>query len=124
MLAKSHLAQFEYLWDVETRQSHRDPEFRSDVHNLYYNRPILRKIKCMITGKVLPADLVGAGHLFKRNFKRHALTSIGLDNIDDPKNGMLMYKPIEHAFNTSIISLVSTGAEPKGNVRVFLMKPK
>jgi hypothetical protein len=123
LLARSHFKRFEYLSDTQTRQSKRDPRFRADVHKYYYNTRIGDRIKCMITGEVLPSDVVVAGHLFKRSFEDSA-DLVGLKDIDDVKNGMLMYKPIEQAFDTSIISLVSTGMQPKGNVRVVVRQRK
>lgn len=124
LLAKSHFKRFEYLSDTQTRQSKRDPRFRADVHKYYYNTRIGRKIKCMITGEVLSIDVVVAGHLFKRAFEDYADDLVGLKDIDDVKNGMLMYKPIEQAFDTSIISLISTDVQPKGNVRLVVLQRK
>ncbi|CAL8463682.1 g3216 [Coccomyxa elongata] len=61
---------------------------------------------CMLTGEKLPVSTVIASHLYKCEWKEFAEVDMGLEDIDDVGNGLLMWKPIEHAFNTSALCFV------------------
>ena len=62
--------------------------------------------RCSLTGAYLPSRTVIAAHLYKHEWRDLAETDIGLRDIDDPGNGLLLWKPIEHAFHTSALSFI------------------
>ncbi len=60
----------------------------------------------MLTGEMLPASTVIALHLYKSAWRDFAKLDLGLDDIDDVGNGLLLWKPIAHAFDTSTLCFV------------------
>jgi hypothetical protein len=55
---------------------------------------------CLLTNAVLPSHTVIGGHLFRHQWKEHT-HFIGIDDIDDTRNGLPLWKPVEWAFDTS-----------------------
>ena len=59
-----------------------------------------------MTGEYLPAQTVIAAHLYKHEWREYAEADIGLLDIDDAGNGLLLWKPLEYAFDTSALSFI------------------
>lgn len=59
-----------------------------------------RKCWCLLTNAVLPSSTVISSHLFKWEWSEH-VHLLGFDDINDVKNGLPLWKPIEWAFDTS-----------------------
>ena len=55
---------------------------------------------CLLTNDVLPKQTVIGAHLFKHEWKERT-DIIGIDDIDDTRNGLPLWRPIEWAFDTS-----------------------
>lgn len=58
------------------------------------------KCWCLLTNAVLPSSTVIGSHLFKWEWSEY-VHLLGFDNINDVKNGLPLWKPIEWAFDTS-----------------------
>ena len=56
-------------------------------------------LKCMLLDVPLPAKVVCDGHIFKYKWWEEVHLWMGFENIDDPRNGFLLFKPIEWAFD-------------------------
>lgn len=59
------------------------------------------QLRCMMTGCMLPRLDVCAAHLIGNCMQVYALKCFGISDIDSPKNGLLVVKPIEEAFDDS-----------------------
>ena len=55
---------------------------------------------CLLTDAVLPKQTVVGAHLFKHKWKDRSHV-IGIEDIDDTRNGLPVWKPVEWAFDTS-----------------------
>jgi hypothetical protein len=53
----------------------------------------------MLTGEWLPRKCVIASHLFKKKWANEAKRLLQIENINDVRNGLLLWKPLEHAFD-------------------------
>ncbi|KAI9334146.1 hypothetical protein BDR26DRAFT_867415 [Obelidium mucronatum] len=53
----------------------------------------------MLSGILLPSTHVIAGHLFKWSWKDSCFDRLGFRNIDDRRNGLLLFKPFKYAFD-------------------------
>ena len=79
----------------------RNPDFKEDLI-AYYECEGPEKsglIRCMILDEYLPSAVVIASHLFRRSSEFISKDLLNLDNIDDVRNGLFMFKPIEHAYD-------------------------
>jgi HNH endonuclease len=57
----------------------------------------------MISGISFPSTVVIAAHLFKHCWADSCQERLDFDDIDDSRNGLLMFKPFEFAFDNSHI---------------------
>ena len=62
--------------------------------------------RCLLTGEYLPSVTVIAAHLYKHEWRDLAEADIGLLDIDDPGNGLLLWQLVEQAFDTSALSFI------------------
>lgn len=60
----------------------------------------------MLSGLVLPRPVVIAAHIFKHAWAEFVERWMGFSDIDDVRNGMLLFKPIEHAFDHGKLCLM------------------
>jgi hypothetical protein len=60
----------------------------------------------MLLDTGLPKSIVIASHLFRRANEHIAKELMNIDNIDDEKNGLLLFKPIESAFDHFDLSFI------------------
>ena len=89
---------FDWTEDRCTRQHSKD--FVKKVLNFYNALDNCRRGErwCLVLGEKLYNVCVS--HLFKSDW-HDSIALVGLDNIDDVRNGLPMFKPIEWAFDTS-----------------------
>jgi hypothetical protein len=64
-------------------------------------------IQCMVLGISFPKSLVAAVHLFRQSNEYLAMPLMQIQDIDHPKNGMLMFKPLKYAFDHFQISFIA-----------------
>ena len=89
-----------------------DPGFRADVLRAYgYSGNAIsgrsKTIHCIILGHPVPSSSLIAGHLFKFQWARVSDRLLGVD-INDPRNGLPMFKPLEDAFDTLRLIIICT----------------
>jgi hypothetical protein len=75
-------------------------------------------IRCMLTNDFFPASIVIASHLFRYGWKSYSKEAMDLDDIDDPKNGLLLFKPLEKAFDEYRISFLYNRSSEKYELKV------
>ena len=61
----------------------------------------------MVLDKPFPKALVTVAHLSCRSYQYLAFPLMQIQDIDNPKNGMLMFKPLEYAFDRFQISFIA-----------------
>ena len=64
---------------------------------------------CSSTGCCQLAHVIGA-HLLKREWRDLSKELAGVDDVGDPRNGLLLYKPLEWAFHTSRLAFTRDAA--------------
>jgi hypothetical protein len=68
------------------------------------------KLRCMLLNELLPYSSVIAAHLLKREWDYLSRELADVDDVDNVRNGLLLYKPLEWAFDTSRLVFVWDGA--------------
>ena len=63
-------------------------------------------LKCMLTGEVLPSQNIIAAHIFKFCWAAFSRLCLDIHDINDPRNGLLIRKAVEDAFDTSALCFV------------------
>jgi HNH endonuclease len=64
-----------------------------------YNQPDKGNLFDMATGECLPHSVVVAAHIFQHNWRGKLSKYTSLTDINDVRNGLLLYKPVEWAFD-------------------------
>lgn len=81
----------------------RDRQFVSDVYQAYgYSKNQANKKKnlwCSVLGADVPRGAMSVGHIFKHEFHASVWAIMRFGNIDDPRNAIPMFRPIEVAFD-------------------------
>ena len=67
----------------------------------YHSLRCVGKLVCMLTSEALPSKTVIAAHLYKSSWAAFVEMALGFSDIDDVRNGLLLWKPIKHAFDTA-----------------------
>ena len=67
------------------------------------------KLRCMLLNELLPYSSVTAAHLLKREWDYLSRQLADVDDVDDARNGLLLYKPLEWAFDTSRLAFTWDG---------------
>jgi HNH endonuclease len=68
-----------------------------------YHQPEIGNLFDMATGTSLPHGSVVASHIFQHKWEKELSQFTSLTDIDDPCNGLLLYKPVEWAFDRAKI---------------------
>jgi hypothetical protein len=106
------------LMDVPTTHSSRAIHFKRDLCAYYQcSRP--EGIRCMLLNITFPASVVTASHLFRRSNEYLSLAIMQIADIDDVRNGLLLFKPVEHAFDKFQISFLYDKATDRFFLKVF-----
>ncbi|KAL3658060.1 hypothetical protein V7S43_016904 [Phytophthora oleae] len=81
--------------------------FKDDLCEFYgcYRRK-KRWVRCMLLDVAFPQSLVIALHLFRHSNEYLAPVLMKISDIDDMKNGLLLFKPLKHAFDHFQISFI------------------
>ena len=79
------------------------------------------KLRCMLLNELLPYSSVIAAHLLKREWDYLSRQLADVDDVDDARNGLLLYKPLEWAFDTSRLVFIWDGA--RGSFVAHVLDP-
>ncbi|KAL3660443.1 hypothetical protein V7S43_014595 [Phytophthora oleae] len=63
-------------------------------------------LRCMLLNTALPSELVVASHLFRRKNAFLCQNLMSFDDIDDVKNGLLLFRPLKHALGAFQVSFI------------------
>jgi len=67
------------------------------------NKDWTRHIRCMMTNQLFTQKDVTAAHLIGYSMRHYAPMLLGMKDLDSPRNGLLLLKPLEDAFDDSRI---------------------
>ena len=81
------------------------------------------KTRCMLLDCYLPSAIVTAAHLFRRSNEHVAAELLGISDIDDVKNGLLLFKPLEKAFDRFQIGFVYDSSDDTYRLKIFNNDP-
>ena len=73
----------------------------SRVSGCYQSLCGVGKLVCMLTSEALPYKTVIGVHPYKSSWAVFVELALGFSDTDDVRNGLLLWKPIEHAFDTA-----------------------
>ena len=81
-----------------------DPDFHRNVLTAYgYSKEEIsgrsETVHCLILNLPVPESTLIAGHIFKHEWAYVSQIVLGVD-IDDPRNGLPLFKPLQDAFDT------------------------
>ncbi|KAF8586239.1 hypothetical protein K439DRAFT_1556860 [Ramaria rubella] len=80
-------------------------QFKLNLYKFYWDSKAVKypnTLTCSLTGVTMSSKAIVAAHLWKHAM---GMTSdwFGFDNIDNPRNGLLLYKPIEEAYDRHLL---------------------
>jgi hypothetical protein len=95
------------LTHAPTTLTERNRDFKDNLCKFYgcYSRK-KSWVRCMLLDVAFPKSLVIASHLFRRSNEYLSLVMMQISDIDDVKNGLLLFKPLEYAFDHFQISFI------------------
>jgi hypothetical protein len=77
------------------------------------------QISCQILDILLPSFLVIGAHIFKHEWAKDAPILLGIKNIDSTRNGLLLFHPIEKAFDCSQLCFVKNEGEGAFQLKIL-----
>jgi hypothetical protein len=93
------------LLDAPTSLTTRNQDFKTDL-KAFYDCSMGNQTRCMLLDTGLPSSVVIGSHLFRRSNEHIASKLMQITDIDDVRNGLLLFKPLEKAFDHFIISFI------------------
>lgn len=63
-------------------------------------------LRCLLTNELYPYKLVCGAHIFKYQWRDDVFATLGFKNINDTRNGLLLIKPFEEAFDNSYMVIL------------------
>lgn len=80
-------------------QSKRTTDFKDQLVAKYCPNHSNDRARCLLLCKDLPRRFIIGSHIFKRALAHLSSELLGFENIDDVRNGLLLFLPIETAFD-------------------------
>lgn len=90
-------------------------EFKGQLKGVYGDAPEQGVLFDMATGKYLPT--VVASHIFQHRWAKFLQVFTGLNDVNDVRNGLFLYRPVEVAFDEAQISIRAKN----GQIRFWLL---
>ncbi|EGZ19152.1 hypothetical protein PHYSODRAFT_297806 [Phytophthora sojae] len=75
--------------------------------------------RCMLLNMMLPSELVIAAHLFPRKNEAHVQQALGFEGIDNLKNGLLLFGPLEKALDKRQVSIIYDRNSKEFHLKLF-----
>jgi hypothetical protein len=100
----------------------RSNRFRKDLLTAYACSWLeSKKVRCMMLDRDLQSELVVAAHLLPLRNHKFAGPVMQISDINDTRNGLLLFKPIERAYDKFQLSFIYD--ETSGEYRLKVIKP-
>ena len=91
--------------------STRSTKFKEALLKADGRNPKSELARCYLLDAELPRHLVIGAHLFKHEWADLAKKLLDIDSVNDVRNGLLLYKPLEWAFDTGRLMVVAESGE-------------
>ena len=75
--------------------------FKDNLKVFYAAKDKDGKVRCSLLNRYLPSEIVIASHLWPKKRGKYFNSIFGLDNINDARNGLLLFKCFEVYFDDS-----------------------
>ena len=114
------------LTGAPTTLTARKEDFKKNLKDAYLchgGKKNRGKTRCMLLNCYLPSAVVTAAHIFRRGNEHIAQYLLGIENIDDVKNGLLLFKPLEKAFDKFQIGFVYDDSDDTFRMKIFNNNP-
>ena len=114
------------LTGAPTTLTARKEDFKKNLKDAYLchgGKKNKGKTRCMLLNCYLPSAIVTAAHIFRRSNEHIAQYLLGIENIDDVKNGLLLFKPLEKAFDKFQIGFVYNDSDDTFSMKIFNNNP-
>lgn len=115
------------VWTSSKLSREENPDFKKKLITFYgcAHPTNPREIKCMILNEFLPKELVIGAHIFKVSTKGQGLEDFGLKKTDlfSEKNGMLLYKSIEKAFDVKDLCFLYDSLSSPPTLQLKVLNP-
>ncbi|DBB01759.1 TPA: hypothetical protein ACH3X1_000378 [Trebouxia sp. C0004] len=103
----------QFVYTPSNASSMRDPNFKLELIKAYQrssydedeDKP-RKTCKCMLLDVTLPTSYVTGSHLFKFKWHMAVQEVLGFSCINDTRNGLLLAKPIEEAFDAGFLCFI------------------
>jgi hypothetical protein len=100
-----------FRYSASNLGSARSTKFKEALLTADGRNPTTERARCYLLDMELPRHLVIGAHLFKREWSDVAKMLLDIDSVDDARNGLLLYKPLEWAFDTGRLMVVAASGE-------------
>jgi hypothetical protein len=102
-LVEDFIRRYYYTNDKATKAEKGD-QFKKQLIQYYFNvHYAIHHVPCMFAQLELPYQVIVGAHLFKSCWAKDCEARLGFEDINNPRNGLLLFKPFEYAFDNSHI---------------------
>jgi hypothetical protein len=84
---------------ASSKSTHDQRAFKSDLMDYHSLTNQDNMIPCQLLGFPIPSRLAIAAHLFRKSKKDYLYPILGLDDVNSPRNGLVLFKCFEHEFD-------------------------
>ncbi|EFJ42466.1 hypothetical protein VOLCADRAFT_107275 [Volvox carteri f. nagariensis] len=92
--------------DITATSSKDSTPYRENAFRYYGYSASPKTVKCMVTGKDMPAASIKAGHIFRQGWNRGYLPLLGVTSVHDPRNIILVRTEVETAFDRFEVAII------------------
>ncbi|KAF1313577.1 hypothetical protein FI667_g13292, partial [Globisporangium splendens] len=107
------------LLDALSSTSAQSNKFKTELCATYNCGLPNEMVRCMLLDTALSSAVVIASHLFRRSNEFLSMKLMGIPDIDDVRNGLLLFKPLELASDHFQISFIYDKSSDEFRLEVF-----
>ena len=112
-IVQDFMRKFYYTSDKMTK-TEKPSDFKMKLIQYYYGKTrAVTSIVCMFSQADLPFQTIVGGHIFKSCWKEFCMDRLSFEDINDERNGLLLFKPFEFAFDNSHICFLLSNSGPR-----------
>ena len=118
-LVQEFMRKFYYTSDKMT-DAEKPSDFKMKLMNYYYgNTRAVTSIVCMFSKVDLPYQTIIGCHIFKSCLKEYCMDRLSFEDIDDERNGLLLFKPFQFAFDNSHICFLYNSGQKRFAMKIL-----
>ena len=114
------------LTGAPTTLTARKKDFKKNLKDTYLchgGKKNKGKTRCMLLDCYLPSAIVTAAHIFRKSNEHIADYLLQIGNIDNVKNGLVLFKPLKRAFDKFQIGFVYNDSDDTYRMKIFNNEP-